>query len=342
MLILRDTRRSPRMQIKYHLPPLLSPLSPSIAYTKTLAEPSLKPYTKPPPIRSVLRYNRKPELAGTTLRVVVITSGKGGVGKTTTTANVGLSLARLGFSVNYTVVEVLNGDCRIDQALVHDKRWSNFELLCISKPSLTKDLATLDNILEILETMGYNEGLVRYIGGLRILISFSNPSFAKRFLEERRVELSQWFSQIDVWNGQHYVMERIMILKVYGVPAIAWDAVNFNSIREKFVQVVHGSSTSHTDCYLTYEKSVILTPKLQRITEDAVLNCGNHKVKIHVTKVMEDWVPSFLITSPESIERQGLSGDHEVDVHGIRTVMGSRKEKRWKFQKIMMTWGIPM
>ncbi|KAF8044056.1 hypothetical protein BT93_A2127 [Corymbia citriodora subsp. variegata] len=110
----------------------------------------------PPPIQSVLQWNRKPQLAGETPRVVVITSGKGGVGKTTTTANVGLSLARLGFSVvaidadvglrnldlllglenrvNYTVVEVLNGDCRLDQALVRDKRWSNFELLCISKP----------------------------------------------------------------------------------------------------------------------------------------------------------------------------------------------------------------
>ncbi|KAD4585725.1 hypothetical protein E3N88_23326 [Mikania micrantha] len=123
---------------------------------KTLAKPSLKPYTKPPPIRSVLRYNRKPELASTMPRFVVITSGKGGVSKTTTTVNVGLSLARLGFSVvaidadvglrnldlllglencvNYTVVEVLNGDCRLDQTLVRDKRWLNFELLCISKP----------------------------------------------------------------------------------------------------------------------------------------------------------------------------------------------------------------
>ncbi|KAJ8554387.1 hypothetical protein K7X08_025065 [Anisodus acutangulus] len=109
-----------------------------------------------PSIHSILQYNRKPQLAGDTPRVVVITSGKGGIGKTTTTANNGLSLARLGFSVvaidcdvglrnldlplglenrvNYTVVEVLNGDCRLDQALVRDKRWSNFELLCISKP----------------------------------------------------------------------------------------------------------------------------------------------------------------------------------------------------------------
>ncbi|WJX66374.1 Septum site-determining protein minD chloroplastic [Trifolium repens] len=116
---------------------------------------SLTP-SKPYITKSLLQWNRKPQLAGETPRVVVVTSGKGGVGKTTTTANIGLSLARLGFSVvaidadvglrnldlllglenrvNYTVVEVLNGDCRLDQALVRDKRWSNFELLCISKP----------------------------------------------------------------------------------------------------------------------------------------------------------------------------------------------------------------
>ncbi|BAU02264.1 hypothetical protein VIGAN_11175800 [Vigna angularis var. angularis] len=121
-----------------------------------LRHPSKTLIPKPRPPSALLQWNRKPELSGTTPRVTVITSGKGGVGKTTTTANIGLSLARFGFSVvaidadvglrnldlllglenrvNYTVIEVLNGDCRLDQALVRDKRWSNFELLCISKP----------------------------------------------------------------------------------------------------------------------------------------------------------------------------------------------------------------
>lgn len=106
--------------------------------------------------RAVLQWNRRPQLAGQVPRVVVITSGKGGVGKTTTTANIGLCLARLEFKVvaidadvglrnldlllglenrvNYTAMEVLNGDCRLDQALIRDKRWTNFELLCINKP----------------------------------------------------------------------------------------------------------------------------------------------------------------------------------------------------------------
>ncbi|KAI4384788.1 hypothetical protein MLD38_002891 [Melastoma candidum] len=118
----------------------------------------IKTLTKPRTfnVKSVLQYTRKPQLSGETPRVIVITSGKGGVGKTTTTANVGLSLARFGFSVvsidadvglrnldlllglenrvNYTLVDILNGDCLLDQALVRDKRWPNFQLLCISKP----------------------------------------------------------------------------------------------------------------------------------------------------------------------------------------------------------------
>ncbi|GKV03815.1 hypothetical protein SLEP1_g16060 [Rubroshorea leprosula] len=131
-------------------------LCPSFQTFKPYQDPKILPKTQAFSRHCIpLQWNRKPQLAGET-PCVVITSREGGVGKTTTTANVGLSLACLGFSVvaidadvglrnldlllglesrvNYTVVEVLNGDCRLDQALVRDKRWSNFELLCISKP----------------------------------------------------------------------------------------------------------------------------------------------------------------------------------------------------------------
>jgi septum site-determining protein MinD len=84
-------------------------------------------------------------------RVVVITSGKGGVGKTTTTANIGTGLARLGYSVVmvdtdiglrnldilmglenrivYNLVDVVEGRCKLHQALVKDKRLPGLMLL---------------------------------------------------------------------------------------------------------------------------------------------------------------------------------------------------------------------
>ena len=83
--------------------------------------------------------------------VIVITSGKGGVGKTTTSANVGTGLAKLNKKVVlidtdiglrnldvvmglenrivYNLVDVVEGNCRIKQALIKDKRYPNLFLL---------------------------------------------------------------------------------------------------------------------------------------------------------------------------------------------------------------------
>lgn len=84
-------------------------------------------------------------------RVITITSGKGGVGKTTTTANVGAALAARGKSVVlvdadiglrnldivlglenrivYDIVDVVEGRCRLRQALIRDKRLANLALI---------------------------------------------------------------------------------------------------------------------------------------------------------------------------------------------------------------------
>lgn len=93
---------------------------------------------------------------------IVVTSGKGGVGKTTTSANLGTALALSGKKVClvdtdiglrnldvimglenrilYDVVDVVNGDCRLDQALIKDKR---FDHLCLLPASQTKDKTAL-------------------------------------------------------------------------------------------------------------------------------------------------------------------------------------------------------
>lgn len=83
--------------------------------------------------------------------VIVITSGKGGVGKTTTTANIGTGLALAGKKVVlidtdiglrnldvvmglenrivYDLVDVVDGVCRVKQALIKDKRYEGLYLL---------------------------------------------------------------------------------------------------------------------------------------------------------------------------------------------------------------------
>lgn len=83
--------------------------------------------------------------------VITITSGKGGVGKTTTTANLGVALARRGKRVAcidadiglrnldvvlglenrivYDIVDVVEGRARLRQALIRDKRLPDLQML---------------------------------------------------------------------------------------------------------------------------------------------------------------------------------------------------------------------
>ena len=103
-------------------------------------------------------------------KVIVITSGKGGVGKTTTTANVGTALAMLGKKVVmvdtdiglrnldvvlglenrivYDLVDAVRGNCRLKQALIKDKRLDNLYLLPAAQTK-DKTSVTTDQMMEL-------------------------------------------------------------------------------------------------------------------------------------------------------------------------------------------------
>jgi septum site-determining protein MinD len=97
-------------------------------------------------------------------RCIVVTSGKGGVGKTTTTANVGVALASTGARVvlidadvglrnldivlglearvRHHVLDVLEGKAELEDALVSDKRVPTLKLLAASQTREKDDVDT--------------------------------------------------------------------------------------------------------------------------------------------------------------------------------------------------------
>lgn len=107
-------------------------------------------------------------------RVIVITSGKGGVGKTTVTANLGSALAHLGSKVAlvdadfglrnldlllgleqrvvYTAIDVLAGECAIDKALVKDKRQPNLVLLPAAQ-NRTKEAISPEQMQDLVDQL---------------------------------------------------------------------------------------------------------------------------------------------------------------------------------------------
>ncbi|MGI8748576.1 MAG: septum site-determining protein MinD [Deinococcus sp.] len=117
-------------------------------------------------------------------KVIVVTSGKGGVGKTTTTANMGAALAKLGEKVVvidvdvglrnldvvmglesrvvFDLIDVLEGKCRLSQALIRDKRVENLFLLPASQ-TRDKDALSPEIFKTAVRTLVEEEGFERVL-----------------------------------------------------------------------------------------------------------------------------------------------------------------------------------
>ena len=106
--------------------------------------------------------------------IIVVTSGKGGVGKTTTSASVACGLARRGkrvvvidFDIGlrnldlimgcerrvvYDFVNVIQGDCTLRQALIRDKRLETLHVLAASQ-TRDKDALTAEGVKKVLDEL---------------------------------------------------------------------------------------------------------------------------------------------------------------------------------------------
>lgn len=107
-------------------------------------------------------------------RIIVVTSGKGGVGKTTTSASIAMGLAKRGHKtvvidfdiglrnldlimgcerrVVYDFVNVINGEASLNQALIKDKRCEQLFILPASQ-TRDKDALTQEGVERVLEEL---------------------------------------------------------------------------------------------------------------------------------------------------------------------------------------------
>lgn len=128
-------------------------------------------------------------------RIIVITSGKGGVGKTTVTANLGMALAKFGKKVAlvdadfglrnldlllglesrivYTILEVISGECRLEQALVKDKRQPGLVLLAAAQ-NRNKDAVNPNQFKDIINELSKNYDYILIDCPAGIEIGFRN------------------------------------------------------------------------------------------------------------------------------------------------------------------------
>ena len=141
--------------------------------------------------------------------VIVVTSGKGGVGKTTATANIGAGLAKLNAKtvlvdtdiglrnldvvmglenrIVYNLVDVVEGNCRLQQALIRDKSYPNLFLLPAAQTrdksavtpeqmkKLTEDLRERFDYIILDCPAGIEQGFQNAIAGAERAIVVTTP-----------------------------------------------------------------------------------------------------------------------------------------------------------------------
>ncbi|MFD1126335.1 septum site-determining protein MinD [Lentilactobacillus raoultii] len=171
----------------------------------------------------------------------VITSGKGGVGKTTSSANIGTALAMLGKKVclmdldiglrnldvvlgldnriMYDIVDVASGRASLGQALVKDKRFDDLLYLLPAAQNTDKTALTQDQVVQIVNEIkpdfdyvlidcpaGIEQGFMNAIAGADSAIIVTTPEISAVRDADRVVGLLE---QHPLKEEPHLIINRI-------------------------------------------------------------------------------------------------------------------------------------
>ncbi len=174
-------------------------------------------------------------------KAYVITSGKGGVGKTTSTANIGTALAMMGKRVclidldlglrnldvvlgldnriMYDIVDVADGRAKLGQALVKDKRFDDLLYLLPAAQNTDKDALNEDQVMEIVNDLkpdfdyvlidcpaGIEQGFMNAIAGADSAIIVTTPEISAVRDADRVVGLLE---QHPLQEQPHLIINRI-------------------------------------------------------------------------------------------------------------------------------------
>ena len=261
-------------------------------------------------------------------RVIVVTSGKGGVGKTTTSASFASGLALRGFKtavidfdvglrnldlimgcerrVVYDLINVLNGEANLHQALIKDKHCENLFVLPASQ-TRDKDALTeegVEKVLKDLEHMGFDyvvcdspagieRGAVMALTFADEAIVVTNPEVSSVRDSDRILGILQSKSRRAI-EGREPVKEHLLVT------------------RYSAKRVEEGEMLSYKDV-----QELLRVPLIGVIPEsEAVLQASNqgtpaiHLTGTNVAEAYNDMVARFLGETPElrfvTYEKPGL------------------------------------
>ncbi|KAJ0617142.1 hypothetical protein HanIR_Chr02g0098191 [Helianthus annuus] len=167
------------------------------------------------------------------------------------------------------------------------------------------DLETLVDFDRLLRIAGTEVNKIQYLGGLSLLISFNDKEAAREFLDAK-VVWGPWFSKLELWNGQSLSYERVVWLKVAGVPLHILEHGTLEQIGALFGKVLHVPKLMDGERDLSVCRVGILMGESPRISEFVALKWKDRCYRVWVEEDKDDWIPNCL-GRPVSVAFSGLS-----------------------------------
>lgn len=158
---------------------------------------------------------------------------------------------------------------------------------------VSDSIARLHTVKKMLVRGGFKEAAVSYLGGLTVLISFRDSTEMNRFIGSKEDVWKDSLVNVSPWLGQSVPFERIVVLKVVGMPILARDGVAFDSVGRLFGDIVWPSDFSWIGLDNSIGFAHVLTKVSNRIDEEITVYWKNRPYSVWVVEENSGWVSEF-------------------------------------------------
>ncbi|KAL4574766.1 hypothetical protein LXL04_021604 [Taraxacum kok-saghyz] len=156
-----------------------------------------------------------------------------------------------------------------------------------------KNIEMLSKCMSVIHAYGLGECSIRYMGGLVVLLQFNSKAIAECFLNNQKENWSAWFVWLKKWEEQFCVKERVIWLKIVGIPIGCWDPSFFSEIAGHFGKVVIPGGGVDETRDMSFGKVCVLRSSMEPV-QPCMVSVTWKDMKFDVlVKEDGDWKPSL-------------------------------------------------
>ncbi|MFS7939326.1 putative RNA recognition motif domain, nucleotide-binding alpha-beta plait domain superfamily [Helianthus anomalus] len=207
------------------------------------------------------------------------------------------------------------------------KEWCNKAIICefnSIKHLKRADVCAMELRLE--------KGVIRYLGGLKVLITFNEAKDMESFMKYKEELMKEWFQKVEIWRGQLYSYQRVAWIMIRGVPIWLWSKEVMEIIASKIGKVVQGSDADKYDVNLQLDVVGVIVDHGLCIKETLPVVWKDQSFKVWISEIEEPWIRGCIINrgSNYRIERKNTDENKHSEEMKENTKIQIGHRKKWR------------